>query len=296
MHRPRESHCAEKIARRRAGLQSTTGFAAARVIPVATAQALVLGWLLNLPTDALAAANADSQVIPNRTLPTVAPPPKGLEFSDSPTVEELFRARVFAEPLVPVGGEPTAEENSDLAAALLGYAKRTGPDDFASLTGFLQSHPNSPWTVALLTDMGIEYYNTAHYSLALDAWSKAWELGQNATEPNAKAIADRAVGELAGTGGAAGACGRIGGLVQVRRRTRFHGPATDRIYRARGGLREMKERPEFPSAAAHWRWNASSCHSIRTRPPKQSRSSANQPRPNAVFRSRRLRNSRKRWG
>ena len=91
--------------------------------------------------------------------------------------------------------------------------------------------------------MGIEYYNTAHYSLALEAWSKAWELGQNATEPNAKAIADRAVGELAGLEARLGRVAELEVLFKSVEGRVFTGPATDRIYRARGGLREMKERP-----------------------------------------------------
>src|SRR5260221_403194 len=71
----------------------------------------------------------------NRTVPKVEPPKTGLEFAATPTTQELFRARIFEEPLVPVGGEPTVAENADLAAALLGYSKRSGPDDFSSLTG-----------------------------------------------------------------------------------------------------------------------------------------------------------------
>ncbi|MGH8245352.1 MAG: hypothetical protein ACREUU_02845 [Gammaproteobacteria bacterium] len=33
--------------------------------------------------------------------------------------QEIFRARVFEEPLVPIGGEPSADENTALAAALV---------------------------------------------------------------------------------------------------------------------------------------------------------------------------------
>src|SRR5436309_1835726 len=79
-------------------------------------------------------------------------------------------------------------------APLLGYAKRSGPDDFSSLAAFLEKNPKSAWRAALLTDLGLEYYNTAHYSLALEAWDKAWS---HAKDAKGKAIADRAVGELA---------------------------------------------------------------------------------------------------
>ena len=74
--------------------------------------------------------------------------------------------------------------------ALLGYAKRGGPDDFAGLTGFLEQHPQSSWRAALLTDLGFEYYNTAHYSLAIEAWREAWALAKNAADRKALALVD----------------------------------------------------------------------------------------------------------
>src|SRR5215467_5578385 len=58
--------------------------------------------------------------------------PGGLVFSAPPTTEELFRAHVFEEPLVPIGGDPSASQNAALAVALGGYAHRSGPDDFSS--------------------------------------------------------------------------------------------------------------------------------------------------------------------
>src|SRR4051812_15434841 len=88
-------------------------------------------------------ALAPTPVKVNRTLPKVSPPKTGLEFSANPTAKEISRARVFEEPLVPIGAEPSAGENAELAATLLDYAKRSGPDNFASLTGFLERHPNS---------------------------------------------------------------------------------------------------------------------------------------------------------
>src|SRR5205085_10352359 len=76
---------------------------------------------------------APPQVRPNRTLPKVKPPKTELEFSATPTTGDISRARVFEVRLAPIGGEPDAAENAALASALLGYAKRSGPDDFASL-------------------------------------------------------------------------------------------------------------------------------------------------------------------
>src|SRR5580765_581845 len=142
----------------------------------------------------LVAATALSEDVtkPNRTLPNVTPPKLTLEFSTHPTVEELSRARVFQEPLVPIGGEPTADENSALAGALQAYAQRDGPDDFVSLTGFLERFPGSPWRAALLTGLGSEYYNTAHYSLALEAWSSALQHGGKPTNVEGMVVLARA--------------------------------------------------------------------------------------------------------
>ena len=79
-------------------------------------------------------------------------------FSPNPTSEDIFLARLFEEPLVPIGADPTPAENAALAAALLDYSKRSGPDDFSGLTGFLEAYPKSPWNAALLTNLGLEYY------------------------------------------------------------------------------------------------------------------------------------------
>ena len=181
----------------------------------------------------------------NRTLPAVAPMRAGLEFSANPTAQELWRARVFEEPLVPVGDEPSVVENAALASALLSYSKRTRPDDFSAFADFLQQFPKSPWRAALLTDLGLEYYNTAYYSRALAAWSEAWLLAKDATDVKGKAIADRAVGELIAMHA------RLGHMVEVELLLKsiegrpLSGPATERVANARGGLADMQERPEI---------------------------------------------------
>ena len=180
----------------------------------------------------------------NRTVPQVALPTTGLKFSASPTVQEISRARVFEEPLVPIGGKPSVEENAALATALLGYAKRNGPDDFSSPTHFLEQHPQSPWRAALLTDLGLEYYRTAHYSLALEAWQEAWALAKDATDRKAKAVADRAGGELAFMYARLGRMTDLEALLNSVEGRTFIGAATERITGAREGLWSMQHTPE----------------------------------------------------
>jgi len=172
-------------------------------------------------------------------------PKTGLAFPAAPGVQDFFRARVFEEPLVPVGSEPTVAENADLAAALIGYSKRSGPDDFSSLTGFLQQHPQSPWAAALLTDLGLEYYHTARYSLALEAWAEAWALAKDATDSKGRALADRAFGELIYMNARLGRMDEIQALLEATEHRPVMGPAIGRADDARAALWMMQHRPEI---------------------------------------------------
>jgi len=181
----------------------------------------------------------------NRVIPPIGPLKSGLEFSASPTPRDFFDARVFEEPLVPIGGEPTTVENAALASALLQYAKRAGPDDFSGLTGFMERHPVSPWRAALLTNLGFDYYNTARYSKALEAWAEAWKLAKEATDPQAKVIADRAAGELASMYARLGMMTDLESHLNSVEGRVFLGPATEKISGARGALWTMQNRPEI---------------------------------------------------
>jgi RHS repeat-associated protein len=163
----------------------------------------------------------------------------------TPTPQNIFHGRFFEEPLVPIGVEPTAAENAALAAALLSYSKRSSPDDFSSLTGFLEAYPKSPWNAALLTDLGFGYYNTGRYSKALEAWSQAWPLAKAASDPQGKALADRSVGELAYMYARLGRMIELDALLESVKDRVFSGPATERIVGAREGLCNMRTRPEI---------------------------------------------------
>lgn len=207
--------------------------------------ALCSGHCLILFLYAFGTAGAQTQPQPNRTIPPTQPLKPSLQFSDNPTPQEFFKARIFEEPLVPVGGEPTTAENADLAAALLGYAHRSGPDDFSALTGFLAQHPHSPWAAALLTDLGLEYYNTAHYSLALDAWHQAFMAGKVVSDARGKAIVDRAVGELAFMNARLGRMSELETLLKSIEGRALTGPAAQKVVGAREGLWFMKSRPEI---------------------------------------------------
>ncbi len=102
----------------------------------------------------------------------------------------------FAEPLVATA-RTTSEEDDALRRAVAAYEQRRRPDDLSSLTTYVREYPHSGWTPALLTNIGLSSLHYGYFSRALDAWQQAWREGRAAEGPEANALVDRAVGELA---------------------------------------------------------------------------------------------------
>jgi len=118
------------------------------------------------------------------------------EASAAGSFESAMRAAHLPEPLFAT--KPTTEaEDLALRQALLNYSRRQSPEDLTSLTSFLAAFPDSGWSAALLTNIGLSNLHYGYFSRALDAWRRAWLAGKDATDPQARALVDRAVGELA---------------------------------------------------------------------------------------------------
>src|ERR1051326_1041805 len=101
----------------------------------------------------------------------------------------------FEEPLITTASA-SAEENGALLEMLNVNEKRATVDDFSAIESFLAGHPNSGWGIALLTNLGLLYYHYGYFSKAIDAWEQAFRAGVGIKEPHAKALVDRALGEL----------------------------------------------------------------------------------------------------
>jgi len=179
----------------------------------------------------------------NRTTPQVSPPPAQPVFSNPPTDLEVFRAQVFADPLVPTGAT-TPEENKALALSLLAFLNRASNDDVAAVEQFLAQYPQSAWRASLLTDLGIVYRKTGYFSKALAAWEEAWQLFAAVTEPRAKAMADRAIGELAELNSRLGRYNRLESLFREIQGRDLGGFAAQKVTGAKEGLWRMRNRPE----------------------------------------------------
>jgi YD repeat-containing protein len=148
----------------------------------------------------------------------------------------------FAERLLPTGA-PAAADDADLAAALDAYAREAQPDELGALEEFLATHPDSPWRVALLTNLGLVYYHYGYFSRAIDAWERAWAEGQGETDSAVTRLVDRAVGELLRMHARLGHADRLDALLKEVGERTVTGPATEALTGAKEGLWSMRNDP-----------------------------------------------------
>ncbi len=92
---------------------------ATTLVPATTLSAVPVGAEVRTPAASKARATSPAPVKVNRTLPKVRPVAMRPVLSAVPTDRELFRARIFQEPFVPIGRPATAE---DVARVLVSFA------------------------------------------------------------------------------------------------------------------------------------------------------------------------------
>src|SRR5690242_4382557 len=79
------------------------------------------------------------------------------------TFDDAMRGAHLPEPLFAT--KPTTEaEDQALRQALLDYSHRESPEDVTSLTSFLSAFPDSGWTAALLTNIGLSNLHYGYFS------------------------------------------------------------------------------------------------------------------------------------
>jgi RHS repeat-associated protein len=162
--------------------------------------------------------------------------------ADSTPLAVLIRDAHFAEPLV-AAAPTTPDEDAALARAVAAYEQRTKHGDASSLKEFLSRYPQSGWAPALLVNLGLSYLHEGHFSPALAAWQDAWRLGKGATEPRARALVDRAVGELARLYASLGHVERLQALFDEIGDRAVTGSATEAVQVAREMLVLVEKDP-----------------------------------------------------
>jgi RHS repeat-associated protein len=187
-------------------------------------------------------AQDKSKVHINRTVPAVTPPPMMPVFSDPPTSTEIMRARVFEEPLLPVGAEPSTEENRELARLLTAYLDAGVPDGTQALEAFA-THASSPWRASLLTDLGLVWRRTGHFTKAYKAWELAWQLAKGEADERGHKVADKALGEFVELSARLGHFDELMTLFQEIEGRGIRGAAAEKVSGAKQAVWLMDNEP-----------------------------------------------------
>lgn len=148
------------------------------------------------------------------------------------------------EALVPVKSPPTVQEKAKLAATLEQFSKRSVPEDVSVLTGYLETTPESPWRVAVLTNLGLLHYNAARFSQAIATFNQAWQEGKNIQGLGQdKALVDGALGELVRMHARLGHKEELQKILDEIKGRPLIGSATEHVAGAKEGLWMMKNTP-----------------------------------------------------
>lgn len=198
--------------------------------------------LIAPPKDMAKPVLTPKNVKANKKKPKFTPPSAELKFSADPQEQELRQVRVLADALVP-SDKTTAAENKALAGALLAYQKRGARDDWSALGQFLQKNPASPWNAGLELNLGLQAYQTGHFTKAFEFWESAWKRGKDAGDPGAKAQADRAFGELVRMHARIGNMKELKTLLEELGNRSLTGSATELVANARAALWMMENEP-----------------------------------------------------
>ena len=153
-----------------------------------------------------------------------------------------LRLARFEEPLLAVAPTSSAED-MELAEAVSSYNARGEADDLSALAQFISKHPDSGWNVSVLTNLGLLYYHYGYFQKAIDSWHSAWESGKQITDPHARVVVDRAVGELARMHARLGHADELSALFAEMGDRHVSGDATEAIDGAKDGLWLMRNHP-----------------------------------------------------
>jgi len=172
----------------------------------------------------------------NRTVPkTAAPSLEPLTFGAEVTTAAIRRARVFDEPLIPVG-EPTAEDNRAVAQVLQSVAALSPDQQALRIEAFLRDSPSLPWRASLLANTATLFASEGYYSKAAAMWQSAWDLTRDAADSGPTSIADYVVGEWATQMMSFGQTEQMGTLFAALEGRNVRGTAGAKVSVARQGL------------------------------------------------------------
>lgn len=158
--------------------------------------------------------------------------------TEFPDVSGLFEERLIRH------GAGDADEDRALSAALARYRAARDAEDMTPFESFLAQHPDSAWSGALWTNLGLVYYDQGRYGRALSAWQRGWQKLKSAPTGDVRALADRALGELCYMYARLGCKEQLQQLLAEIEGRSLVGSATEKVTGAREGLWFMQHEPE----------------------------------------------------
>lgn len=170
----------------------------------------------------------------------------GLSMEAAPASELATRIqniRVFPQPLQPAGGNPGAGAEVELVLALETLQRSKG-HEVKPLQAYLDRHPESPWRLSLLVQLGSYYRQSGYLSRAVAAWTEAWDLGKGSRDEAYSRWADLAGTELAELLARLGRTDELEVLLRELSGRSLRGPASERVAYSRESLDRMKTTPE----------------------------------------------------
>lgn len=161
---------------------------------------------------------------------------------ERPAVVPGFASKIMAvpglaEPLVSTAATSDIEDRA-LAEATAGRDGAAAP-----LLAFLAAYPHSGWSAAIHTDLGLAYYQQGYFSKAIAAYDAAYREGRGATDFRARALVDRAIGELARMHARVGHLAELDALTAEVGDRPIQGGAAELLTGAREGAWTMHHNP-----------------------------------------------------
>lgn len=207
---------------------------------------------LAIPQEALSQISSRTVTVPFSSHATQGRQPRAPQQVAMPAPPPMRVVPGMEEVLVATG-PVTDQESSDLDAVLQAFhnapvkAGKNGDfTDFSKpILAFIASHPKSNWNAALHTNLGYGYFHDGYYSHAFTEFEQAWQLGRNATSPQAHILIDRAVGELAMMHSRVGHKDELDRVLADIGNRPIGGPATETLSIARKAQKSFRKTPEI---------------------------------------------------
>lgn len=194
------------------------------------------------PVEASPLVRTRTNVQVNRTAPRSSSGNDTTKLSKTPSDQEIFRARVLAEPFVPIVSDKNLTDNAALASAISDYLDK--PVGVAPFRDFLKKFPDSRWAPSVLLNVGMNEFRNSEFSRSLETLEKAYRMAASTKDPVGMTIANRAFAELVAMNARFGRTATLKSLLAEVNERKFSGGTHEIVASARAGLSKMENNPE----------------------------------------------------